>query len=338
MPAGRNSSIRVSIVGASSLLGKEIKQVLEDRNFPAFDIALLDESVPEGTLTEAGGEPAFIHALAEDSFDGVEMAFFAAPSPNANKNLELARKSGATVIDLTGASAGIMGAESVIPDLFSGARVTGKKHFAAPSTPAIIAATLTSALTQNAAENVAFVFFMPASERGMAGVEEIENQTRNLLSFREFGSGLFDTPAAFTVLSEYGPKAKPSIFDMRGAISREVAACLGADAPVPAIQLVHVPVFYGYSFTAYASFKTPVKFEQLNDTLASIGVRIAKAGDPPLSNVSVAGENEIHVTPPARDPGTKTGVWLWGAADNLRLAAVNAVKIAEQLLADVPTN
>ena len=338
MPAGRNSSNRVAIVGASSLLGKEIKQVLEDRNFPAEDIALLDETVPEGTLTDAGGEPAFIHSLAEDSFDGARFAFFAAASPNAPKNFELARKSGATVIDLTGGSAGIPGVVSLIPGLFPSSIGTGRKHVAAPSAPGIIAATLTSVLTQHGAESVTFVFFMPASERGMAGVEEIENQTRNLLSFREIGSGLFDTQAAFAVLSQYGPKAKPGIAEIRDAISREVAACLAGNAATPAIQLLHVPVFYGYSFTAYAEFKSPANLEKLNETLASPGIRVAKDDDPPLSNVSVAGESEIHVTPVTRDPGTKTGVWLWGAADNLRLAAVNAVKIAEQLLADVPIN
>ena len=49
MPATSGSHPRVAIVGASSLLGKELKQVLEDRNFPVSEIVLLDESVVAGT-------------------------------------------------------------------------------------------------------------------------------------------------------------------------------------------------------------------------------------------------------------------------------------------------
>ncbi|HTX16793.1 MAG TPA: hypothetical protein VMD77_15940, partial [Candidatus Baltobacteraceae bacterium] len=77
MPSGHGILHRVAIVGASSLLGKELKQVLEDRNFPASDIILLDESVMAGTLTEAAGEPTFIRALEEDSFEGARFVFFA---------------------------------------------------------------------------------------------------------------------------------------------------------------------------------------------------------------------------------------------------------------------
>ncbi len=69
MASGADKSTRVAIVGASSLRGKEVKLVLEDRNFPAGEIILLDEPVLAGTLTEAGGEPTFIRALDEDSFE-----------------------------------------------------------------------------------------------------------------------------------------------------------------------------------------------------------------------------------------------------------------------------
>ena len=63
MPSGRSNSSRVAVVGASSLRGKELVQVLEDRHFPSSDIVLLDTRVPPGTLTEAAGEPTFIRAL-----------------------------------------------------------------------------------------------------------------------------------------------------------------------------------------------------------------------------------------------------------------------------------
>src|SRR5271163_4978956 len=105
MPSGPGNSHRVAIVGASSLRGKELKQDLEDRHFPASDIILLDESVLAGTLTEAAGEPTFIRALDKDSFEGARFVFFAGTAQDAEQNWLVAQESRATVIDLTGALA-----------------------------------------------------------------------------------------------------------------------------------------------------------------------------------------------------------------------------------------
>ena len=88
MPSGRSSSFRVAIVGASSLRGKELVQVLEDRHFPASDIVLLDASVPAGTLTEAAGEPTFIRALDEESFEGARVAFLRRLAAGCRAELE----------------------------------------------------------------------------------------------------------------------------------------------------------------------------------------------------------------------------------------------------------
>ena len=119
MASGSEKSTRVAIVGASSLRGKELKLVLEDRNFPATEIILLDEPVLAGTLTEAGGEPTFIRARDEDSFEKARFAFFAGSAQDAERNWQAAQRSGATVIDMTGAIAAAGNATSWIPSLDS---------------------------------------------------------------------------------------------------------------------------------------------------------------------------------------------------------------------------
>src|SRR6202140_3574785 len=98
MSSRPGSGNRVAIVGASSLRGKELKQALEDRNFPASDVVLLDESVMAGTLTEASGEPTFIRALEADSFEGAKFVFFAGSPSDAARNWPVAQGAGATVI------------------------------------------------------------------------------------------------------------------------------------------------------------------------------------------------------------------------------------------------
>jgi len=338
MPPEPRKLARVAIVGASSLRGKELKQTLEDRNFPAADIVLLDASVMAGTLTEAGGEPTFIRALDADSFDGVRFAFFSGVAIDAEQNWQAARGAGASVIDLTGALAETARASARIPSLGLSAgsspavEKAGATPIYAPPAPVIIACTVATALARFDARRVVLVLFPPVSEHDQAGIEELESQTTNLLSFRPIENPVFGAQVAFNLLSEQQGGSKPALGDARNAVARDVALLLGGRAPVPAIHLVQAPVFYGYAFAAYAEFESAPQEEQLETAFANLGVKVAAPGDSAPTNVSVAGESEIHLARVQRDPNVAAGVWLWGAADNLRLATTNAVSIAEELL------
>jgi len=350
MPVESGKLSRVAIVGASSLRGKELKQTVEDRNFPAADVVLLDESIMAGTLTEAAGEPTFIRALDEDSFDGVRFAFFAGTVLDAEQNWSAAHKAGATVIDLTGALAS---SEHVAPSIPSVARsmspsssspasrsprdgAQSLKSFYSPPSPVIIACTIATALHAFGPQCSALILFPPVSERDQAGIEELESQTTNLLSFRPIQQPVFDAQVAFNLLSKHGEHSKPGLAKTRSEIARDVAAYLAGRIPVPAIQLVQAPVFYGYAFAAYAEFASVQQPEQLEAALSNLGVKISAPTDAAPTNVSVAGESEIQLASIEPDPSIASAVWLWGVADNLRLAATNAVRIAEELVANSP--
>jgi len=352
MPSGHEPSNRVAIVGASSLRGKELKLVLEERNFPASDLVLLDEPVMAGTLTEAGGEPTFIRALDEESFEGARFAFFAGSQLDAEQNWKAAQRSGATVIDLTGTLAasgqstswipalstvllphpGSHATEGAAPGSHAANRATSNSY-SSPGSGVIVACTVAAALSKLSPMRTVLLLFPPVSERDQAGVDELESQTANLLSFRPIAQPVFDAQVAFNLLAGYGEECKPTLADLRAAIARDTSDYLAGRVAVPALQLVQAPVFYGYAVAAYAEFASPPQREQLEAAFASLGVKVGVAGDPAPTNVSVAGENEIHIARVEPDPSVAGGVWIWGVADNLRLAAVNAVRIAEELVA-----
>jgi aspartate-semialdehyde dehydrogenase len=349
---------RVAIVGASSLRGKELKLVLEERNFPVSEVVLLDEPVAAGTLTEAGGEPAFIRALDENSFEDSQIAFFTGSPLDAESNWQAAQRSGATVIDLTGALLRSGKATSWIPSLESvllprpGAKAEATQAaatasagsrkgepdppipYASPGPGTIIACAVAAGLSKFSPSRIAIVLYVPVSEREQTGVDELESQTTNLLSFRPIEQTVFGTQVAFNLVTALGETAKPSLVDVRTAIVENVKHCLGGRATMPAIQVVQVPVFYGYAFSAYAEFGSPVPADQIETALMALGVRAVGPEDMPPSNLSVVGESEIHIARPEADPSVANAVWLWGVADNLRLAAVNAVRIAEELVAE----
>ena len=99
-------SRRIVIAGASSLLGAELKSLLEESRFAASDFRLVDEEIVAGTLTEAGGQAAFIQPVEEDSFARAWVVFFTGSAAFTRSNFALAARSGANLIDLSGELAG----------------------------------------------------------------------------------------------------------------------------------------------------------------------------------------------------------------------------------------
>src|SRR5207245_6805648 len=102
MPSFERESKRVVIAGASSLLGAELKSLLEESKFAGWDLRLVDEEMAAGTLTEAGGEPAVIQPVEEGSFEKARFVFFAGSPEFVDRNFKAALAAGAVVIDFTG--------------------------------------------------------------------------------------------------------------------------------------------------------------------------------------------------------------------------------------------
>ena len=334
-------AVRVAIAGASSLLGKELNQWLEESNFPASDIRLVDEEFVAGTLTEAGGEPAIIETVTEDSFERVRFAFFTGSPQFSQRHAAEARRAGAVVIDLSGGLAADANARLWIPALDAALASPvesvppgePQSLFVVPSAPADVAISISAALAPAGLERLVVTVLQPVSEHGPEAIEELESQVVKLLSFQPVSQTVFDAQVGFNMLSSYGPESGIKLADARTKIASESRRYLVGRAPVPAIMLVQAPVFYSHTFTAYAEFKAAPALDDLVARLQGAGLKVARAKDEPPANVNVVGETRPVLRQPERDPGIETGVWLWGAADNLRVPAATAIAIAEKLLA-----
>ncbi|HEX9760331.1 MAG TPA: hypothetical protein VGA40_05410, partial [Candidatus Acidoferrales bacterium] len=263
------SPLRLAIVGASSLAGKELKQVLADV-FPQAELVLLDAEEVAGQLTEAGGEATFIQKIAEESFEGARIVFFAGSRAFAAQEWTAARKAGATVIDLTGSLAVVPAAMVWIPaldDVLPPPRPAVGHLFWLPSVPAMIAASLAAAFQDFDPARIAVTFLRPVADRGQGAIDELEKQTVGLLSFQPVGTEMFGEQVAFNLMSRYGESSAEKLSDVRAAVSREVAAYLAGRLPVPAVQLIQAPVFYSVAFSAFAELAAPRPQEQIEAAL-----------------------------------------------------------------------
>jgi aspartate-semialdehyde dehydrogenase len=337
MPSFERDSNRIVIAGASSLLGAELKSLLEESKFASWDFRLVDEEVAAGTLTEAGGEPAVIQPVEEGTFARARLVFFTGSPEFTRRNAGAAVQNGGRIIDLSGAVFDETETEVWFPGIESFRKRAFRSQavlFATPSAAGLAVIALSFALHGLGLHRLSAIFFQPVSESGRGGIEELESQTGQLLLFQSVGKTVFDAQVAFNLLDRFGAEASQKLAEVRERVRMEARVLLDGADFVPAVQVVHAPVFYGTAFAASAAFEplaAGLNVEKIEAACKSAGFVIAAGSEDAPSNVSVAGEKSIHLAAPERDSGRADTWWFWGAADNIRLPAANAVRLAEKL-------
>ena len=322
------------LVGSDSLLGREIRDVVAGAA-PEIELRLIasDDEEP-GVLTRVGDEAAIVEALAAESLSGAGAVFLAGSTQSNRKALDLAEES-TPVIDLTYAAEEHADARLRAPlvESESPAVVNVIAH------PAAIALALFLRRLQahDPIRRSVIQMFAPASEHGSAGVEELQQQTVSLLSFKTLPKAVFDTQAAFSLLAAYGEEAPHSLEESELRIERHLATLLalpgeGEGAPMPSLRLIQAPVFHGYCFSAWVEFESNPGLEAIESALAFGPIDVRGPDFEPPTNVSQAGETGITVGSIEPDRNNAEACWFWIVADNLRLTADNAVAVARQLV------
>jgi aspartate-semialdehyde dehydrogenase len=301
MPPKTKAQPTLSIVGGQTLLGRELREVLEEENRGAFALHLFDTEDDQGkTLIQADGELAIMAPMDAIDVNGVFEA-----EKTARLRSPLAEKS------------------------------PTKK----PSEIQIIAhpaSTLLALFLQQLAavapyQRAVAQVFLPASDLGQAALTELQQQTVSLLSFKKLDKAVYDTQAAFAMLARHGLDAPQKLEDIEARVRRHLAALLH-DAPQPSVRLLQAPVFHGLTASLWVEFPTPQDTATLAQALA--GPQIDYRGpdlDSP-SNVAIAGQSGITVSNIEPDPAHPNAFWFWLAADNHRLIAQNAMLVAQELL------
>jgi aspartate-semialdehyde dehydrogenase len=323
--AGR--TLRGAVVGASTLLGKELAEALNDSDVAAWELTLLDGPEAGGQITAAGDEALVIQTVSDEALGGIDVVFFASEAATARAFWKAAHAAGAGVVDLTGALEGLPGvlvrsgwaADGAALDLATVAVVAAHPI-------AAVLALIETRLRALGLERLVATVLLPASEMGSAGVDELQQQTVGLLTFQPLQKDVFDAQVAFNLLAAIGGAAKVDLERIRSTIARQVGS-VGAAADVLAVQVLQAPVFHGYAASVFVEMAAGVDVSEVRRALQGGVLQMAGDGDSP-SNENVAGESEMVMR---LEAAGGTGFWLWMAGDNLRLAAGNAVGCAQEL-------
>jgi aspartate-semialdehyde dehydrogenase len=337
---------KIAIAGASTLVGRELKEALSESPLAATKFVLLDEDEVEGQLDQVGDEVTFVHSIAPDAFDHIDFTFFCGTEDLTRKHWRQALRAGSTVLDLSGAldqETGVVvrapwldfegqGSEASAVDLFTPAVV--------PAHPATLALALVLERLQRVAPvRTAFVTLLqPASEFGRAAMDELHQQTLNLLSFQGLPRSFYDAQAAYNLLSGLGEAAKLSLGAVEARVRRQYAALSRGRWPALALHVVSAPVFHGHTFSIAVELERPVELAAVEEALSGEHLDLVLEDTDSPSNLAATGQNDVLVRlrpelwpEGGRNSSQVSRLWLWAASDNLRLQAHNAVACALDL-------
>jgi aspartate-semialdehyde dehydrogenase len=332
---------RVAIVGAGSLKGKDVAEVLEQRNFPSSEIKLLDDDEATGKLEAVKDEMTFIQSIRSEQFEKIDFTFFASDAESTRRNWKQVLKAGSSIVDLSYALENESGAVVRAPwiERQLGQAITPELApvpvVAADPVAVVLALLITRLKATLPVKRAVATVFLPVSEFGQKGMDELHEQTVNLLSFQQLPKDVFDVQVAFNLVSRYGEKAVSTLSSVSDRILRHYKKITADQVTVPSVQIVQPPIFHGNAVSLNLQFESHADIAQISNALAGEHISLTPSSEDAPSNVNAAGQGDILVslTPDAADPNS---VWLWATSDNLRVAASTGVELAESMAAARP--
>lgn len=327
----------VAVAGATGVVGRELIKILEERKFPVERLILLASKRSVGKQSSFRGEEIEVELLADDSFEGVDIAFFSAGAERSRQFAPKAVEAGAVVIDNSSEFRMRPDVPLVVPEVNPEAINTHNGMIANPNCSTIQMVVVLKPIHDAAkVERVVVASYQSVSGTGQKAVEELEQQVRTLLKFEKPTSHVYPHQIAFNVLPHIDNFHESGYTEEEMKIINETKKIMGDDSIRVTVTAARVPVFYGHSESVNLETAYKLTAEQCREILSRApGVLVV---DDPLSNsyplaIDAAGKDLVFVGRIREDPSIANGLDLWIVADNLRKgAALNAVQIAEHLI------
>ncbi|HEX5285249.1 MAG TPA: Asd/ArgC dimerization domain-containing protein [Bryocella sp.] len=336
------TSLRAVIIGASTLLGKELVDEFNSSH-PDWDLRLADTPDSSGKLIAGGDEALVVQPLTPEIFEARDIALFAADPQITRAHWREARSAGAAVVDLTFALHDEPGAIVRSPWINAGGAPSSNATVVIPAHPAAVMLGMVASRLSAAFNDVhlAATVLEPASQQGSRGLDEMHQQTVGLLGFHSLPQEVYDAQVAFNLRISVGESAKLDMTQISSTIRRHLSAIAGnALASSVSFQLVQAPVFHAYTMSVYAQLPANTQTAAVRQALHGGLIHLTNPHEESPTNQSIVEEQGIAIAL-SEDPVTAKDArsfWLWMAADNLKLAARHAVACAEELAASRTAN
>jgi aspartate-semialdehyde dehydrogenase len=324
----------VVIIGAGGEVGREVGAALRERGFPVAGWRLYDDA-PDDQMFDEDDSGEEIFPLADTDVEGADVVFLA--SAGAAEWAARAAGAGALAIDLTQSLAETADAPLIVPEVNPAAIAEGLERgmIACPVANAIALSAVLKPLDAIAElKRVVVTSFEPVSAAGRPGIDELIEQTRDLLSGASPEVGVFPHRIAFNLIPQTGDFVSGGRTRGEWLLESQIRRVLELPDLPMTVTGVYMPVFFGQACAVWVETAAPLDAVAARAVLrAAPGILVSEGEDDYPTLADVIGSEATHVGRVRDDPSVPFGLALWVAIDGLRKgAAVNAVQIAERAL------
>jgi len=305
----------VALVGGETLLGADVRELVADRIPKARTRLIGAQSVDAVILTEEAGEAAVITGLDGENLKSAQAVVLAGSPDSSRKAMALMR--GAPPIPVFDVTHGLedLPEARLAPEP---SRIQVVPHPAAST----LVALLRTLHAGHTLERAVAQILVPASEFGRSGVEELQKQSSQLLSFQPLEKTVFPGQLAYNLLAG-------TLSNTESRIEKHVASLLGRtpEVPMPSLRAIQAPVMHGYSFSVWVQLGSR---DGAAKTLENGGFDVWEDDAPTV--VGVAGQSGMSIGALQPDGNDRTGLWIWVVADQYRVAAGQCVSLLGAVL------
>ncbi|XP_075480399.1 uncharacterized protein LOC142521093 [Primulina tabacum] len=341
----REDGPSVAIVGVTGAVGQEFLSVLSDRDFPYRSLVLLASKRSAGKTMTYENRSYTIKELDDTSFDNVDLALFSAGGSISKKFGPIAVEKGAIVVDNSSAFRMDEGIPLVIPEVNPAAMVgiklkSGKGALIAnPNCSTIICLVAATPLHRRAkVTRMVVSTYQAASGAGAAAMEELEQQTREVLEGKEPTCQIFKQQYAFNLFSHNAPILSNGYNEEEMKLVKETRKIWNDTSVKVTATCIRVPVMRAHAESVNLQFEKSLDEDTAREILSSapgvvvIDDRAANHFPTPLE---VSNKDDVAVGRIRQDVSLdgNHGLDIFVCGDQIRKgAALNAVQIAEMLL------
>lgn len=328
---------RVAVVGATGAVGREMLEVLAQRDFPASEVVPFASARSAGSKVEYKGAELTVRELKEDSFAGFDLALFSAGGSTSEKFAPLAAKAGCVVVDNSSAWRMDPKCPLVVPEVNPNDLSWHKGIIANPNCSTIQMVVALKPLHDVAKiKRVVVSTYQAVSGTGQKAITELENQVAKLMNGKEAECKVYPYQIAFNCLPQIDVFLDNGYTKEEMKMVLETKKIMGDDSIRVTATTVRVPVFYGHSESVNIETEKKLTAEEVRQILASApGIMVEDFPEKQIYPMAInaAGQDDVFVGRIREDESIDNGINMWIVADNIRKgAALNAVQIGEELI------
>ena len=331
---------KVAVVGATGNVGREMLDILAERDFPADEVVAVASRRSQGVECSFGDKTLKVKALDHFDFSDVDICLMSAGGAVSREWSPKIAAQGAVVIDNSSAWRMDPDVPLIVPEVNADAvaEFTRKNIIANPncSTAQLVVALkpLHDAAT---IKRVVVATYQSVSGAGKDAMDELFSQTKAVFTLGEIENKKFPKRIAFNCIPHIDVFQDGGVTKEEWKMDVETRKILDPNIAVTA-TCVRVPVFIAHAEAVNVEFETTLDEDAAREALKRApGVVVVdhRADEGYVTQFEAAGEDAVYVSRIRRDPTVPNGLNLWVVGDNLRKgAALNAVQIAELLARD----